>query len=188
MNKEIKTILSISLVIYASFYINTTDFDFINDFQNIINKNVEITEEKAISVGLSFAKLDKKFISPLENQIVTSNFGERIHPISNEISMHNGIDLYSFESDFVYAIYDGEITETSYSESFGNYIIIDHKNGYKSLYAHLSEVSSAQNVKKGDFIGIMGDTGTATSKHLHLEIFKNNKNIDPSDVINFYEN
>lgn len=99
---------------------------------------------------------------------------------------HLGLDLNGKAGDPVRPIMKGRVVKTEYSRFFyGKSITIDHKNGYRSLYAHLSKI----NVKSGDLvttqtvIGEIGSTGRSTGPHLHLEVYKNGKNINPRLVL-----
>lgn len=154
-------------------------------------KNIEDT---AITVGLSFANFPKEqidnpdFICPISSPIVTSSFGSRVDPITFDDDFHNGIDLATFGEQTVFSIADGVVVDYGYSNSYGNYIKIQHKDGYSSLYAHLSEIYEKTDVLQGDAIGVIGDTGFATGVHLHFELMLDDQFLDPSTLVNFYEN
>ncbi len=77
---------------------------------------------------------------------------------------------------------NGTVSTAGWHRDYGNHIIIDHDNGYKTLYAHLASMSVSKGdvVQKGDSIGVMGTTGSSTGIHLHFEIIKNGKVINPS--------
>ncbi|MCD8569193.1 MAG: M23 family metallopeptidase [Geovibrio sp.] len=104
---------------------------------------------------------------------VTSGFGWRIHPITKVRHFHEGIDIAGTGLHSpIYAINNGTVYRNSYSASYGHYVIINHNNGYYSIYAHLSRKSSVQVgevVARGDVIGGMGETGQATGVHLHCQ-------------------
>lgn len=110
---------------------------------------------------------------PLKDCKITSPYNvERI--IDGQKSTHKGIDLISASGDTkVKAIADGVIRGNFYEENgFGNYVSIEHADGKRSIYAHLSSFSkkAGDTVKAGDVIGIMGSTGRSTGPHVHLEI------------------
>ncbi|MBR4879926.1 MAG: M23 family metallopeptidase [Clostridia bacterium] len=115
------------------------------------------------------------------NGRITSPFGYRVHPISKETTFHYGIDLAANEGNKILSFADGKVTETGESTIFGNYIKIQHADGFVSFYGHLSKVNVKKNefVKRGNVIGNAGATGVATGPHLHFEIRKNGKVIDP---------
>ncbi len=108
-----------------------------------------------------------RFMVPVKNYRVTSKFGPRWG------RNHNGVDFTGNKN--IMAADNGVVEFVGRKEGLGNTIIIDHKNGYKTVYGHLSsyKVSSGDKVEKGDYIGIMGSTGNSTGVHLHLEIHKN---------------
>ena len=88
----------------------------------------------------------------------------------------------------IYATGDGTIAKVKRSKrGYGNHVIIDHGYGYKTLYAHMIKyiVKRGQKVKRGEIIGYVGSTGTSVAPHLHYEVHKDNKKIDP---VNFYYN
>ena len=107
---------------------------------------------------------------PLKKLYVTSHYGVRFHPIDNEYKFHRGVDLKA-KQDTVFAIYGGEIVESGYSASLGNFVKISF-NEFITIYGHLSQyfVKAGQIVKSGAKIGITGSTGKSTGEHLHLTI------------------
>ena len=129
--------------------------------------------------------LDSALRLPLDNNSfwVSSEFGKRKNPFSGEMKNHNGIDLAAPEGTPVYAIKDGAVYASIQNDpEFGNYIILSHDQGkMTSVYAHLSKISvdRYQYVKKGDIIGLVGQTGMATGPHLHFEIRQGGKAEDP---------
>ena len=116
---------------------------------------------------------------------ISSEFGERVHPLSNTSTFHNGIDIAGESNTPIRAAFDGTIITSEYNEYSGNYIVIDHSNGYTSSYAHLKECVSKKGdtIKKGQLIGYMGATGNATGPHLHFEIRLNGTPLNPMELI-----
>ncbi len=113
---------------------------------------------------------------------ITSYYGYRIHPIYKERIFHDGLDFSAPQGTDVYAAGDGVIEMASRSGyGYGNKIIINHGYGYQTVYAHLMsfKVSEGQHVKRGQLIGTVGSTGLSTSPHLHYEILRNNKKVNP---------
>jgi murein DD-endopeptidase MepM/ murein hydrolase activator NlpD len=106
---------------------------------------------------------------------VTSGFGWRINPVTKLRQFHEGIDIAGTGLNSpIYAINNGTIYKNEYTSSYGYYVIINHNNGYYSIYAHLSRRSNAQvgeTVARGDVIGGMGSTGQATGVHLHFAVY-----------------
>ena len=128
-------------------------------------------------------------IQPVENEHLTrmaSGYGWRSDPFTKARKMHYGMDFTAPRGTPVYATGDGIVTRVDQgSAGYGKHIRIDHGYGYISLYAHLSEynVRKRQKVKRGDIIGFVGNSGRSQAPHLHYEIHKNGRKINP---INFY--
>jgi murein DD-endopeptidase MepM/ murein hydrolase activator NlpD len=126
-------------------------------------------------------------ISPLlDSYAITSPFGDRIHPISNREVHHNGIDLKAPMSTPVRATADGTIKLIKNDdEGHGLHIIIQHSEGYETLYGNLSlcKVTQGQTIIKGEIIGASGNSGTSTAPHLHYEIRHDQKHVDPEVYI-----
>jgi murein DD-endopeptidase MepM/ murein hydrolase activator NlpD len=124
-------------------------------------------------------------IQPVANKqllALASGFGMRIHPVYKVKKMHTGIDFAAPIGTPIYATADGKIEEVKTQFSgYGKMIVIDHGFGYKTRYAHMHEfaIRMGQNVKRGDLIGYVGDTGLSTAPHLHYEVLLNNVLINP---------
>jgi len=116
---------------------------------------------------------------------ISSGFGIRMHPIKKVKMMHNGVDIIAPEGTPVYATADGLVrkVEQAFEEGKGRgmYIIIDHENGFSTLYSQLSayNTSEGKEVKQGDKIGYVGSSGISTGPHLHYEVMKDGENVDP---------
>lgn len=112
---------------------------------------------------------------------VTSSFGWRQKPNANATSNHRGIDIGAPNGTDVLAADAGTVIVAGSGRSYGNYVVIDHGNGYTTLYAHNSRlcVSAGQKVSKGQLIAKVGSTGNSTGPHIHFEISKNGSLINP---------
>ncbi|OUN01451.1 MAG: hypothetical protein BAA02_04150 [Paenibacillaceae bacterium ZCTH02-B3] len=129
-----------------------------------------------------------KLAVPLKDPYtVTSKFGMRLHPIYKTQRLHAGIDMAAPQGTPVYAAESGVVTVAQSWSGYGNCIIIDHGGGLMTLYAHLKPggilVEKGQEVKKGDKIGLVGMTGTATGYHLHFEVRLNGEPVDPEPYL-----
>ena len=124
------------------------------------------------------------------NGPVTSDYGERIHPITGVESFHSGRDIAAAEGTGISAVYDGTVTDVGVGELSGNYVKIDHGDGLTALYCHCSEVYAEEGdaVRKGDIIAAVGQTGAATGPHLHFEIRIDGELRDPAAVLDAAEN
>ena len=116
---------------------------------------------------------------------ITSGYGMRIHPIFNVYRLHTGVDIGAPTGTPIIAVNDGIITLTTYSSSYGNYVMLDHGGGVVTLYAHGSKilVEEGQEVKKGDPIMLVGSTGWSTGPHLHFEVRIDGQTYDPLPYI-----
>lgn len=130
-------------------------------------------------------------IQPVANKNLkrmASGYGNRIHPVYKTKKMHWGMDFSAPKGSEVYATGDGKIEKVKRSKrGYGNQVKIDHGYGYKTFYAHLNKyiVKRGQKVKRGDLIGYVGSTGTSTAPHLHYEVIKNKRKVNP---VNYYFN
>ncbi len=152
---------------------------------NSYNEVVELAAEKESFLASIPA------ISPISDKELTrfaSGYGYRIHPIYRTRKMHEGIDLTAPTGTLVHATGNGKIIKASYTPGgYGKRVIVDHGFGYKTMYAHLSEidVKVGQKVKRGELLGKVGSTGRSTAPHLHYEVRKNNQTENP---VNYYYN
>ena len=115
----------------------------------------------------------------------SSPYGNRIDPIAGVKSFHTGTDMACPTGTPILAAMSGKVTTTGINRVYGNYVIIDHGNGYQTLYAHMSKIiaSKGQWVSQGTRIGLVGSTGYSTGPHLHFTVYKNGKLIDPMTVL-----
>lgn len=134
------------------------------------------------SGGGGSANASGSFLWPVASYVyVSSRFGLRVHPITGKTKSHTGIDIASNQGTAVYASDGGTVTLAGWNGGYGNCIMIDHGNGYVTLYGHLSSISVSvgQTVSQGATIGAVGSTGNSTGPHLHFEVLKNGTRIDP---------
>lgn len=125
------------------------------------------------------------WLVPCSYTSITSPFGTRVSPTTGASTNHQGVDLDTGTGWPVYATRAG-IATTAYSSSAGNYVVVDHQDGYKSIYMHLSgfSVSSGTIVSAGQQIGLTGATGIATGDHLHFGISYNGVYVNPCLYVN----
>jgi murein DD-endopeptidase MepM/ murein hydrolase activator NlpD len=129
--------------------------------------------------------LNGLFRFPLPAGTVSSGFGFRVSPISGKVAMHPGVDLAAPAGTEVYASRAGSVQSAGWDETLGNYVVLDHGDGYTSVYGHLSSVSVSlrQTVKSGTIIGRVGSTGKSTGPHLHFEIRSRGEAKNPESFI-----
>jgi murein DD-endopeptidase MepM/ murein hydrolase activator NlpD len=122
------------------------------------------------------------FSWPVRSGSFTSGFGMRVHPISGIWHMHTGIDVANRLGTPVVAAGPGRVVHIEeQTANYGKMIILDHGNGYRTLYAHLDTFAVVQNeyVVAGEQIGTMGNSGRSTGSHLHFSVFRGSQPIDP---------
>ena len=157
-------------------YAQSTSYDEI-----ILQAQQKDSAWAAIPAIQPVAEKDLKYIS--------SGFGMRMHPIYKIMRFHYGLDFSAPIGTEVYATADGRITDTDLAGRTANglKIVVDHGNGYLTHYAHLSRiiVRVGQTVKRGQVIGLVGNTGGTSGPHLHYEVHKNGKAVNP---INYFFN
>jgi murein DD-endopeptidase MepM/ murein hydrolase activator NlpD len=125
------------------------------------------------------------FLFPLDHAVVSSNFGLRSDPFTGHPGFHSGIDLVAPLGSYVCAAREGVVKETGFNQSYGNFVRIGHPAGYETLYGHLSAILVKMNdkVTAGMPVGKVGMTGHTTGPHLHFEVLKNGKPINPSSLL-----
>jgi len=116
-----------------------------------------------------------------------SGFGYRRDPFTHKSAFHSGIDFDANNKQPVVATALGEVEHAGWYKSYGKTVIIKHENGYKTLYGHLSniKVKKGEQVHTGQVIGLAGSSGRSTGPHLHYEILKNGKAINPREYLTF---
>lgn len=127
------------------------------------------------------------FCNPMRGRLtVTSPFGWRIHPIYGGRRYHAGIDYKACYGTPVFAVCDAIVSDACYYGGYGKMILLSHNDGYKTRYAHLSNFSRnvrrGAKVSKGQIIGYTGNSGSSTGPHLHFEVTKNGRLIDPKNL------
>ncbi|MDR0552539.1 MAG: peptidoglycan DD-metalloendopeptidase family protein [Holosporales bacterium] len=168
-------------LVYASVLVRGQIFR-VYKFQN------EGTSEYVDSNGVRLSSLAKScsmLSRPLSLMKVNSGFGYRVHPTRRSYHMHTGVDLKAPVGTPVYASASGTVSSASYYAGYGKYIKLTHSGGVQTAYGHLSRISvrNGQNVKQGQVIGYSGSTGRTTGAHLHYEVLRNGKFINPLSFV-----
>lgn len=155
----------------------------VDDFE----KQEEAMREKVAEIQRELARRAGRFIPafPIKPVVITSDFGNRIHPILGTWRMHSGTDFSAYRGQPVYAIEDGLVIVAGWSNIYGNLIVVDHGGGIASWYAHSDQmlVRVGADVKRGQQISRAGSTGQSTGPHLHLEIHINGKPVDSMEYL-----
>jgi len=122
---------------------------------------------------------------------ITMFFGQNIHPIFGQYYIHRGIDIATFRAgDPIIASADGQVVTAEYTSDYGNFIIVRHKHGYYTRYAHMQNfrVQVGQRIQQGEVIGYIGSTGISTGPHLHYEVHIGSDVVDPYRYITIRSN
>ncbi len=162
-------------ILKKQLYVQSTSYDEITD--------LAINKEDMLA---SIPSIQPVAIKDLRR--IAGYYGMRMHPIYKIRMHHSGMDFTAPRGTDVYSTGNGVVSRVVKSRSrrdYGTFIEIDHGYGYQTLYAHLDEVlvRRGQEVKRGDVIGLVGNTGASTAPHLHYEVKRNGRAIDP---INYY--
>ncbi|AIQ27802.1 hypothetical protein P40081_06050 [Paenibacillus sp. FSL P4-0081] len=131
------------------------------------------------------ARLAPAVLWPTGSKVITSSFGYRSDPFKGVSAYHSGIDIAGRIGDPVYAAMEGVVTSADQLGARGKYIIIKHANGLETWYMHLNGmvVSPGDKVSKGEQIGMLGNTGRSTGPHLHFQVVKQNKPVNPLNYV-----
>lgn len=123
--------------------------------------------------------------APLKKYHVSSSFGKRVDPIRGRIAMHSGVDIAGAFKSKVYSTAPGIVKRAGNASAYGRLIEIDHGSGISTYYAHLNRilVRSGEKVKRGQLIGLQGNSGRSTGTHLHYEVRLNNRPVNPSNFL-----
>lgn len=158
-------------------------------------KNMAVVQEESFEILGESAKEWKRQvdhfpgISPVSVQFQLGDgyVFRTIHPVLGTARMHNGQDFRVPFGTEVFATGDGVVIESGYSTGgFGNYVVIDHDYGLSTLYGHLSQIKvpKGTNVKRGDIIGISGNSGLSSGPHLHYQVEQKGHAINPMNYLN----
>jgi len=155
----------------------------------MLHRKAELVEERLSSVEESYkTKQDLLDAVPSllpANGWFASGFSYRTDPFSGQRTFHRGLDISCDRGTPVYAPASGVVTGRNRNGGFGKMLVLNHGNGIITKYAHLSKynVSKGQRVKKGDLVAYVGSTGRSTGPHLHYEVHKNGKLVNPMKFI-----
>jgi murein DD-endopeptidase MepM/ murein hydrolase activator NlpD len=150
----------------------------------------EFEAEQFVEVERSVSRVKEKLdhtpsIWPTQGWL-SRGYGRQFDPFTGEEEMHQGLDIANRTGTQIYAPASGRVTASgAVATGLGIAIVIDHGYGLQTRYGHLSKtlVKSGQRVKRGELIGLMGSTGHSTGPHLHYEVFKDSRAVDPKQFI-----
>lgn len=168
--------------------------DQLVDLQHILNIGLDLSRKDNIYLSTKLSDKDKTYIlnsipssSPLEKTFITSKFGYRIHPVLNKKKLHTGLDLRAKIGTPIYSPADAVVSKARVNDSggYGKMIVLSHNFGFKTLFAHMSTISvrHGQIIKKGDLLGLSGNSGQSNGPHLHYEVKFAEKYLNPIDFV-----
>lgn len=176
---ELKNIYRVS---YKEKGENYSSSKLINKNSIVVKENEDLFGNKVSYMAYLEDFLDKLPMSePMNNYRYTSKFGWRNHPFDKETKFHRGIDIAGPINTKIVSPSNGKVVFAGAKRGYGNYIKIDHGNGITTEYGHLKKVfaNKGDTVRRGQTIGIQGNTGISTGDHLHYEVKFKRKPIDP---------
>lgn len=157
------------------------------NFLNSISKNQKIELKPSLDNQEEQRKINlpNKISLPASGKI-TSSFGLRTDPIDGKLRHHNGIDIAVPEGTEIKPVLSGKVVYSGYSNGYGNCVIVEHENGIQTIYAHNSKnlVKAGDTVTTDTVIALSGSTGRTTGPHLHFEVRKNGKPVNPFIALN----
>lgn len=151
-----------------------------------VDENINTTEALKAPKGASLSPVmvTSKLLLPIENGYVSSPYGYRLHPITNQLDFHTGTDIAASLGTPILASLYGKVAEIGESQIFGNYIVLQHSANFKTVYCHCDSIIAPLGafVKQGERIATVGSTGISTGPHLHLEVIVDGQYADPAWV------
>lgn len=152
--------------------------------KELLQKSKELNDE-IVALSKRTKYVEGQMIWPLQyTKLITSSFGNRLHPILKKYTMHTGIDIGGKSGESILASNLGTVIIAGWQNAYGNTVVIDHGGGITTLYAHCSKilVKKGQEVKVGQVIANVGSTGWSTGPHLHFEVRVNG---EPQNPLNY---
>lgn len=174
------------VILIINFYTRTKSDNHIEKTIINIDKKLDKIDNKVAQLAINDSLMNQQLqyypAAVPTNGSISSRYEVRIDPFTKQPAQHYGIDIKSEKGTPVVATATGMVESTGRKGNYGKQVTIDHFNGYKSTYGHLSEilVKEGQTVVRGDTIGEVGNTGRSTGNHLHYEISYHGKKINPN--------
>jgi len=122
---------------------------------------------------------------PVQKGWISSHFGQRVDPFTGQQAMHKGIDFAGQDGSNIIAVASGVVTWTGEQSGYGQMVEVSHGDGFVTRYAHNKKnlVEPGDLVKKGQSIALMGSSGRSTGAHVHYEVFRHGRTVDPSSYV-----
>ncbi|MGM9598626.1 MAG: murein hydrolase activator EnvC family protein [Faecousia sp.] len=157
--------------------------------EEIAKKEKEYTAARLVETGgEAYIYTESGFIFPLSLNgfaCLSSPYGMRTNPVTGIYCLHNGVDFAASMGTPIYASKSGVVTTACLAGGWGNYVVINHGDGFSTLYAHMTYfiVSAGEYVEQGETIGYVGSTGNSTGPHLHFTIFYDGTSVNPMNYV-----
>lgn len=167
------------------------DITMLNGYQHSLNvKSETVTREPInalvrIGTKTTVSRGGAANYGVVNGKRISSLYGNRIHPITGRKTFHDGLDIAANHGNSVYVYTSGTVVQAGWNGGYGLSVLVDHGGGLRTRYAHLSKISVrvGQKVRTGNRIGSIGSTGNSTGPHLHFEVIKNGKTVNPLNYI-----
>lgn len=150
--------------------------------ENVVKEEDFTAEEPAQLTGLLGTV---EALAPLASGVLTSGYGERIHPLDGTQEFHTGVDIAAPLGAALLAVYDGTVTEVGEDSRLGKYVRLSHGGGIEILYGHCQEivVVSGASVRAGERVALVGSTGVSTGSHVHIRVDLDGAHCDPAVLL-----
>ena len=160
--------------------------DALNSFESRLdNREKQLEMLESLLTNSKWQEQTSLSGRPVKSGYMSSRYGWRTDPITGKKSMHTGLDFAGKSGSEIVAVASGVITWAGRDGAYGNTVEVSHGGDYVTRYAHAKEilVQPGDVVRKGDTIALMGSTGRATGSHVHYEVYKNGRSVDPSSYV-----
>jgi len=153
--------------------------------ERIASSRARARPGESLNLAMGGPPLTGPFVWPLERLHITSPYGYRRDPFLGQMRFHDGIDLSAPPGTVIHAAADGEVIHAGPRGLFGLTVVIDHRDGHRTLYGHMENLLVARGtlVRRGDGVGQVGSTGRATGPHLHFSVYYRGRTVDPTEVL-----
>jgi murein DD-endopeptidase MepM/ murein hydrolase activator NlpD len=148
-----------------------------------LEEQLDVLEE--VIINRQLRKESKPRGRPIEKGWTSSYYGKRTDPFTGKLAMHKGMDFAGKAGSGVIAVASGVVTWSGDRYGYGQLVEINHGNGYATRYGHNAEilVEVGESIEKGQKIALMGSSGRSTGPHVHFEVLKNDRQVNPSKYV-----
>lgn len=164
---------------------DSLDAELKNVSRSVGARNLEISQLATLLLNRQLTEQVRPEGHPVLSGYISSYFGRRSDPISGHSMLHKGVDYAGRRGSEIVAVAEGVVTQSRFYGGFGNFVEINHGQGFVTRYAHNQEnlVAAGERVTRGQVIALLGSTGRATGPNLHFEVLRNGSVVDPMAFI-----